>query len=196
MAQCEVLPKENPAMLLEFLQLVGRLKSVKRTGWVLRHVGDPESVASHMYRMGILTFLFDNKDNLDKTRCLKLAVVHDLAECIVGDITPRCGVDPDEKHRREDEAMKELADLAGSCGNELYQLYKEYEEQRTPEAKLVKELDRFDMILQAFEYEKLENRPHDLQEFFDSTEGKFSHPLVKSLVAELDKQRSEFETKG
>jgi putative hydrolase of HD superfamily len=57
----------------------------------------------------------------------------------------------------------------------------------------VKELDRFDMILQAFEYETVESRPHGLQEFFDSTAGKFSHPLVTSLVAELNKQRSEFE---
>jgi putative hydrolase of HD superfamily len=57
----------------------------------------------------------------------------------------------------------------------------------------VKELDRFDMILQAFEYEKAENRPHGLQEFFDSTSGKFSHPLIMSLINELNKQRSEFE---
>jgi putative hydrolase of HD superfamily len=49
------------------------------------------------------------------------------------------------------------------------------------------------MILQAFEYETAESRPHGLQEFFDSTTGKFSHPLVTSLVAELNKKRSEFE---
>jgi putative hydrolase of HD superfamily len=55
---------------------------------------------------------------------LKLALVHDLAECIVGDITPYCGVAPEEKHQREDAAMKELAQLAGPCGTELYGLYK------------------------------------------------------------------------
>jgi putative hydrolase of HD superfamily len=55
---------------------------------------------------------------------LKLALVHDLAECIVGDITPCCGVAPEEKHQREDNAMKELAQLAGTCGTELYCLYK------------------------------------------------------------------------
>jgi len=55
---------------------------------------------------------------------LKLALVHDLAECIVGDITPLCGVAAAEKHQREDAAMKKLAQLAGSCGSELYCLYK------------------------------------------------------------------------
>lgn len=55
---------------------------------------------------------------------MKLALVHDLAECIVGDITPFCGVASAEKHQREDAAMKDLAQLAGSCGSELYCLYK------------------------------------------------------------------------
>jgi putative hydrolase of HD superfamily len=49
------------------------------------------------------------------------------------------------------------------------------------------------MILQAFEYEKAGSGPRSLQEFFDSTNGKFSHPLVASLVTELNKKRSEFE---
>lgn len=55
---------------------------------------------------------------------MQLALIHDLAECIVGDITPHCGIDPDEKHKREDEAMKTLCDLAGVNGAELYSLYK------------------------------------------------------------------------
>ena len=57
-------------------------------------------------------------------RCMQLALIHDLAECIVGDLTPHCGVDPAEKHRREDEAMKMLCDLAGVNGSDLYCLYK------------------------------------------------------------------------
>jgi putative hydrolase of HD superfamily len=41
---------------------------MKRTGWVLRDVESPESIAGHMYRMAILTFLLEDKDSLDKTR--------------------------------------------------------------------------------------------------------------------------------
>lgn len=51
------------------------------------------------------------------------------------------------------------------------------------------------MILQAFEYEKRENTPHKLQEFFTATEGKFNHPFIKDLVTELYKQREDFEKK-
>lgn len=51
-------------------------------------------------------------------------MVHDLAECIVGDLTPHCGVSPEEKHRREDEAMQKIAELTGLAGDRMYDLYK------------------------------------------------------------------------
>lgn len=47
----------------------------------------------------------------------------------------------------------------------------EYENQCTAEAKFVKQLDQCEMILQAFEYEVLENTPGRLQDFYDSTAG-------------------------
>ena len=74
-------------------------------------------------------------------------------------------------------------------------VFQEYENQSSPEAKFAKDLDRYDMILQAFEYEKRENTPQKLQEFFTATEGKFNHPFIKDLVTELYKQREEFEKK-
>lgn len=45
------------------------------------------------------------------------------------------------------------------------------------------------MVLQAFEYEKRDGCPKKHQEFFDSTEGKFNHPLVIDLVETIKMQR-------
>lgn len=67
----------------------------------------------------------------------------------------------------------------------------EYENQETKEATLVKDLDRFDMICQAYEYEESRNRPLALQEFFDATEGRFKHPEVKRWVEDLLKKRDQ-----
>lgn len=66
----------------------------------------------------------------------------------------------------------------------------EYENQETKEAILVKDLDRFDMICQAYEYEESRNKPLQLQEFFDATEGRFKHPEVKRWVEELLQKRA------
>ncbi|KAJ3607135.1 hypothetical protein NHX12_026649 [Muraenolepis orangiensis] len=119
-----------------------------------------------MYRMAIMSLTITDP-TVNKERCMKLALVHDMAECIVGDITPMDNVSKEEKHRRE----------------------KEYETQSSPEARLVKQFDLLEMILQAHEYEELEETPGRLQEFFDSTEGRFHHPDVIQLVDCLKKER-------
>lgn len=49
------------------------------------------------------------------------------------------------------------------------------------------------MVLQAFEYEVAENKPGWLEEFFESTQGKFKHPRVVSWVQELYRQREAFQ---
>lgn len=163
-----------------------------RTGWVLRDVAEPECIAGHMYRMAIMTFLISDNDELNRLKCMQIALVHDLAEAIVGDLTPFCGVEPDEKHRREQEAMKTISELIGDKGKHMYDLYIEYETQSSPEAKFVKDIDKFDMVLQAFEYEKRDKKPKFLQEFFDSTKGKFNHPMIKDLCVELNNQRLKY----
>lgn len=53
-----------------------------------------------------------------------MALIHDLAECVVGDITPRCGVPVEEKHRREDNAMVDISQLLGDKGPDMLQLFR------------------------------------------------------------------------
>ncbi|KAL1399527.1 hypothetical protein pipiens_008149 [Culex pipiens pipiens] len=177
---------------VKFLELVGNLKHMKRTGWVLRNVKDCESISGHMYRMGMMSFLLDGSQGLDRIRVMELALVHDLAESIVGDITPYCGISREEKLLREFSAMSEISELLGPSKDKLLELFNEYEAGKTAEAKFVKDLDRLDMVMQAFEYEKRDNCPMKHQEFFDSTKGKFSHPLVINIVNEINAQREKF----
>ena len=51
-----------------------------------------ESIADHMYRMGIITMLCPPEVNMNRDRCVKMALIHDMAEALVGDITPTDGV--------------------------------------------------------------------------------------------------------
>ncbi|XP_072377530.1 5'-deoxynucleotidase HDDC2 [Diabrotica undecimpunctata] len=180
----------NPEDVLKFLDLINILKHSSRRGWELCHVNNHEQIAGHMYAMGIMTFLLGNESKLDRFKCLQLALVHDLAECIVGDITPHDNITEDKKHQMEDEAMKELTSYVGSeVGTLIYSLYKEYEAKETQEAKFVKDLDRFDMLFTAAHYESRDGTPRKLQEFFDATEGKFNHPYIKKLVESLKQRR-------
>ncbi|XP_059671857.1 5'-deoxynucleotidase HDDC2-like [Gavia stellata] len=124
--------------LLPFLRLLGQLKRVPRTGWVYRNVAKPESVSDHMYRMAMMALVTEDK-SLNKDRCIRLALVHDMAECIVGDIAPADNISKEEKHRREEAAMQQLTQLLSEdLRKEIYELWEEYENQCTAEAKFVR----------------------------------------------------------
>lgn len=93
--------KPNVQDKLELMHLVERLKLQKRTGWVRQGINLPESIADHMYRMAMLSLLSEEDDRLDIAKCVQMAVVHDLAEATVGDITPYDGISKAEKEKLE-----------------------------------------------------------------------------------------------
>ena len=189
-----VVAEDHPgaSSVLDFLLICGQIKETKRAGWVLRKVPDPESVGDHMFRMAQMAFLCDaSNESVRKNRVFKIALVHDLGEAIVGDITPHDGVAETDKHRMEEEALAKICSTLENkaVGQEIVALWREYEAAASPEARLVKDFDKFDMILQAYEYEK--RHAMRLDEFFETTKGRFKTDLVKGWVAELAKRRDE-----
>jgi len=87
---------------------VDRLKHLDRAGWVLAGHDAPESVAAHSWGMAVRC-LQHCPDDLDLATVLSMALVHDLAEAVVGDITPHDGVDKAEKHAKERAAMSKAS---------------------------------------------------------------------------------------
>jgi putative hydrolase of HD superfamily len=72
---------------------------------------------------------------------------------------------------------------------DILTLWQEYEDSTTEESKLVKDLDKFEMIQQAFEYEKKFPDHPPLTDFYKSTLGVFKHPQVKQWVHALYQKR-------
>jgi len=165
------------AGLARFLHRVGRLKRVPRTGWLDRGVpaAEAESVADHTFRVALLAWLAAGTE-LDRDRVLKLALLHDLAEAVTGDVPP---YDPDEltaadegdrsailnrrhvrseartaaKRAAEAAAMADLlVDLPETLAGELSDLWQELEAGTSAEARFVKQADKLETYLQSREY--------------------------------------------
>lgn len=170
--------------ILPFLHLIEALKKTPRTGWINEGVENPESIADHMYRMAVITMLCKD-DTLDKSRMLKIAIVHDMAEAIVGDITPLDKMPKEEKQRRELEAMEHICNdlLPVSyrfASEEIMTLFLEYEHKSSPEARYVKDVDKYELVLQTCEYERAHKVPSPgrLDEFVKCANA-VEHPQVK-----------------
>lgn len=145
--------------VISILHVIEQLKLQKRTGWIDHGVKGPESIADHMYRMSITSMLIRDP-KVDRNRCVRIALVHDMAEALVGDITPDDpNVDKAEKHRRElatinficDELIAKYNRIAA---DEIRTDWLAYENIESLEARYVKDIDKFEMLVQCFEYEK------------------------------------------
>eukprot|EP00252_Welwitschia_mirabilis_P018230 TRINITY_DN40517_c0_g1_i1.p1 TRINITY_DN40517_c0_g1~~TRINITY_DN40517_c0_g1_i1.p1 ORF type:complete len:211 (-),score=56.76 TRINITY_DN40517_c0_g1_i1:117-749(-) len=179
----------SPSSAIDFLTLCQRLKTTKRAGWINHGIEGPESIADHMYRMAAMVLILADVPGICRDKCLRMAVVHDIAEAIVGDITPSDGISKEEKSRREKSALEDMCKIldGGLRGKEIYDLWNEYETNSSPEAKIVKDFDKVEMILQALEYEK--DQEKDLDDFFLSTAGKFQTEVGKAWAHEIMSRR-------
>jgi putative hydrolase of HD superfamily len=185
------------AKSVEFARLIGKLKTTPRTGWVRRGVPRYESVADHSWRVATLSLLLVGRDDgMDASKCIQMALVHDLAECMVGDIAPDDNVSKDDKEKMEHDAMEKIALILGqSCPNNearqlVLDLFQEYERRETKEARAVKDLDLLDMIIQADEYEQAFGI--DLSEFFQGTPvSRFRDSTIEAVAKEVHDQRQE-----
>lgn len=210
--------------------ICGALKRLKRTGWVMRKVPLPESDSDHMHRCAMCAMLLSqpadprddytvagaekfHPDKVDKVKLLRMAVTHDLCEALAGDITPFC--DPSavaSKHDKEDQVMQAIRKVVGDpLGKELHGLWAEYEALATVEAIYCKDIDKFEMVVQAYEYEKEHLKPRSeiasnpsplassassapiseepLRSFYATTNTTFKSPLFRRLDQELRERR-------
>jgi len=126
-----------------------------------------------MYRMSILTMMAPASisSKLDIARCCRMAVVHDMAEALVGDITPVDGISKEEKSRRETETMDYICtNLLGKFngglnGQDIRALWQEYEDSETAESHFVHDIDKIELLVQMVEYERESKCERDLGEF-------------------------------
>ncbi|CRK30751.1 hypothetical protein BN1708_015854 [Verticillium longisporum] len=147
---------------------------------------DPESVADHSHRMTFMALLAPQ--NLDQAKVVKMCLVHDLAETVVGDITPADGVSREEKTHREEAAMHWMTTHWGDFGREVHHLWIEFEAGLTPEGEFAQDLDKLEMMLQALEYERDAELAVDLGEFF-AVAGRIRTPRAQAWTAEVLRDR-------
>lgn len=128
---------------------------------------------------------------------MKMALVHDMAEALVGDITPVDGVTKGEKSRRESTTMEYFTKSllgrvnAGMTGKELKDIWQEYEDGETLESKFVHDVDKIELILQMLEYEKAHNGKLNLGEF-SWVASRILLPEVREWSDEVMREREEF----
>ena len=174
---------------LQFYFLATQLKYKIRSGWNDRHwriKGRRESVAEHIYGTCILAISisseFECNINLDKV--IKMLVLHEIGEVIIGDITPFDNITPQQKYKIEHEAIEKLvSNLIDK--NEIIDLLNEFDAHETKESIFAYHCDKFEAVAQSKYYQDGACFPklHD-------GNGKVSKELYGSVVLKSKKVRN------
>ena len=163
------LEKNQLLNLLSFFRIVCNLKTIKRSGWIHKSkITSAESVADHSYSMCMMSMILAEIINLDSEHIMKMVIIHDLAESLVGDHMPD-DISSEEKQLVEDKAMKKIiSKLPNPLRKNYLSIWNEYNDNITVNAKFVHNMDKLEMALQAKEYES-EGYPKELlQPFINS----------------------------
>ena len=139
---------DEAAKLIDFLHKSEKLQTLLRHSWLSS--GRRESVAEHTWRMALMALIInpylDQKLDLEKT--LKIILVHDLVEINYQD-HPAFKKPPIDKAEQERKSLlKLLKSLPRNLRQEIIDLWQEYEDNKTLEAKFAKAMDKTEVLLQ------------------------------------------------
>ena len=180
----------TPADLSALISRLLALKLLPRTGWLQRGIAPAESIADHSYSVALLALICgDLIGDLDHEKLLRIALLHDAAEALTGDIpaSVRDLFGAGIKRDVEDRAFSELF-AALPTGRTYRALWQEYADGSSREARLVKVLDRIELMAQALAHEQTGVRTVDPFWPADERFAAEFPPLVE-LAAALRAQR-------
>ncbi len=184
---------QRAATILDLHARMLTLKNLPRTGWLQRGLTNVESIAEHTFSVAALALVVgDQHPDLDRGRLLAIALLHDMAEALIGDL-------PASARRLFGATVKQEAERRALCemfeglpqAEEYLALWTEYAEGSSPEARLVKALDRLEMLSQALAYERTGHRA--MAEFWQDVDFNTSwgdeFPFIRALAARLLSER-------
>lgn len=153
--------------VLHFFREIHPLDRVPRAGFLLRGVPVPESVSAHSHFLSLLALLIVDRfpDKWDIEKVLTMAIIHDLAEAKMMDMP----MPVTQKYFSAEKTQAEQAvfdKLMGKFSAKYSDLHREFHEVSSTEAKLVRGLDKVQMMLKVLNYER--EHQGDLTEFWEN----------------------------
>ena len=179
--------------LIRFFRSVGSLKKTVRTGWLRAGITNPESVAEHTLRSTFIAMCIGDLKGLNTEKLMKMMLLHDLQEALTGDYDTHAKQAFEENELRaiEVEAIQQVLSLLPKrLKSNYFPLWKEFHDKTTLEAKIARQVDKLEMLLQALEYEKEGYNGKRLQAFWNYSRDQLGDPDLKSLFLSVEDERT------
>ncbi|WP_285697424.1 HD domain-containing protein [Actinomadura sp. NBRC 104412] len=134
-----------------FLHEMGHLKQIPRSGWLLLRIANPESVAEHSARVGMVGIVLAALEGADVGRTAAMCLLHDAHETRIGDV-PSVGRAYVRAATPHAVTAHQTAGMPDDVAKLIQDLIAEFEAAETIEARVAKDADKIETLLQAAEY--------------------------------------------
>jgi putative hydrolase of HD superfamily len=139
--------------IAKYLYEIGQLKRVKRSGWWMVGITDPESVAEHSFRVAILGYILASLEGADPLKVAAMCLFHDTPETRINDphqLAKRYVQVKEGEKLAEDEQLERLPP---SISQSIASLFHDYEERESLESVIAHDADALECLIQAREYQ-------------------------------------------
>jgi putative hydrolase of HD superfamily len=174
-------------LLLDFFNIIANLKNIPRQGWIDKlNIEKSESVSDHTFSLTMMAMIYSDIQKLDTLKVLKMSLLHDVVESITGDLTPE-QITKEEKVLLENKTFRDIIKkLPKEFSDDFLKIWKEFQENLTAESKLVHDVDKLEMALQAKIYEKKGFK--NTKSFFNSAEKQIQNKELKEMFRQIINQ--------
>jgi len=158
--------KDHPlAGVATFLFEMGHLKHLTRAGWLLLGIPQPETVAEHSFRVGVVGITLAALEGADVGRTAALCLLHDAHETRIGDV-PSVGRAYVTTAVPEAVTAHQSSAMPDAVAEVVQGLVAEYEATETLESRVAHDADKIETLIQAVEYQA---RGHDTAAWRESS---------------------------
>ena len=164
---------------IRLISEAGLLKRVKRSGWWVVGIDNPESVADHSFRCAVIGYILSKLEKADSNKVLIMTLFNDLHEARIGDLH-KMSQRYLKVEKAEDEAfMEQVEKVDGAIKNELKDMRKEYRRQMSEESIIARDADILECLFQAKEYSEYGKK--EALKFMKKAPGHLSSKSAKRL---------------
>lgn len=166
--------------ITKYLYEMGQMKRVKRSGWWLAGIVNPESVAEHTFRTAIVGYILAQLEGADPMKTATLCLWHDTQETRTNDAHKLAQRYVDMKKGEQIALGEQMERLPSKIAQDISALVTEYNGRESLEARLAHDADLLECIIQAREYQR-QGYP-DVQDWIDNCQVGLKSESAKRLA--------------
>ncbi len=137
---------------LNFFAEAGLLKRVKRSGWWVAGIENPETVAEHCFRCAVIGYYIAHCEGVDPFRVVTMTLFNDIHEARINDLHKMGHYYIDFRKAEKKAFSDQIADLDKKVKEALQAMRGDYELQLSPDSIVARDADILECLIQAKEY--------------------------------------------